>query len=257
MARSKLATFLNPYSNTKMIHYEYGKLLCDFYETYKSIKHINNSANKKAAFIVETRPAFFLPHVLVNAAYYLKNEWNLYIFHSSNNEQFLLDHLKEWGVNMININSTKVSQHDYSRLLKTEMFWNYFHEDHVLAFQLDTLFCRPISGEFLKYDYIGAPCGPNMSVMNGGFSLRKREFMIRAIRECNSCVNEDIEDFYFTRAAQKLNAVLSDFQTACRFSLESILTEIPVGVHGTDNYYTTTDQVAEVTSYVRSNYLRG
>jgi hypothetical protein len=45
------------------------------------------------------------------------------------------------------------------------------------------------------------------------------------------------EDAYFTPTVRRIGGAMPDFETATRFSVESVYTTHPVGVHGTDRFY--------------------
>ena len=233
-----------------MVHHLYGDILHEFRRRHRDLVVSNDSSRHKAAVIVETRSAYFLPHVLTNAAYYLQDGWNLYVVHSPANESFVAECLRPWNVNTVTLNVPGLSTDQYNELLMSDQFWDVFREEWVLVFQTDCLFCRPVADEFFNYGYIGAPCGPYASVLNGGFSLRHRPLMKRAIKECRERIQESVEDVFFTRAAALLNSRVPDFRTACRFSVENFFVDIPVGVHGTDKFYLSEESVAALANHM-------
>jgi hypothetical protein len=238
-----------------MIHHEFGEVLNDFYRRFKSHKHFNNKSHNKAAVILESRPAFMFPQIMTNASFFLNNGWNLYVFHTKTNEQFVKETLDGWDIYFVKVETGRLTEKDNNQIHKSMQFWDYFKEDHVLVFQLDTMFCKQVEDRFLEYDYIGAPCGPELSIMNGGFSLRKTDFVKKAIKECSSIIPDQIEDFFFSKSARYLNATIPDIETACRFSVESIFLDIPIGIHGTDKYYISSENVQSITTYMRDTYL--
>lgn len=236
-----------------MVHHLYGDVLHEFYRKHRDMVVVNDRGRHKAAVIVETRSPYFLPHVLANAACYLQDDWNLYIVHSSANQRFLADCLRSWKVNTVALNVSRLSGAQYNELLMSDQFWDIFREEWVLVFQADCLFCRPVADEFFQYGYIGAPCGPGGAVLNGGFSLRHRPLMKQAIKQCRQTIQETIEDFFFTRAAADLGSRVPDFTTACRFSVENHLVDIPVGVHGTDKFYLPEQSVITLVDHMRKH----
>jgi hypothetical protein len=234
-----------------MIHHLYGEILQHFLRQYRDLVMSNAPGRNKAAVIVETRSTYFLPHVLTNAAYFLQDGWNLYVVHSPINGPFVAECTRPWNIRTVAVNSSRLSSAQYNKMLMSESFWDIFEEEWVLVFQSDCLFCRPVAAEFFDYGYIGAPCGPGGAVLNGGFSLRHRPLMMQAIQQCRETVQESVEDFFFTRAAALLGSRVPDFNTACRFSVESFLVDIPVGVHGTDKFYLPERAVITLTNHMR------
>jgi hypothetical protein len=59
------------------------------------------------------------------------------------------------------------------------------------------------------------------------------------------------EDVFFTNAVRQLGAVMPDFETATRFSVESVYTMHPVGVHGTDKYFHSVQVAQKITRAIR------
>jgi hypothetical protein len=95
--------------------------------------------------------------------------------------------------------------------------------------------------EFLKYDYIGAPWGPEpWAVGNGGFCIRSRKFALWAAeRVTNFDLNEDHVLCVEMRAeAEAAGFSFAPIETAARFSLERDIPELPrtlkdvFGFHG-------------------------
>jgi len=58
-----------------------------------------------------------------------------------------------------------------------------------------------------------------------------------------SCLPEDV---YFTAVLRTLGARMPDIQTAARFAVESLYTEHPVGVHGTDKCFHSLEVVGKI-----------
>lgn len=195
----------------------YGEYLLRFRDI-----HIDFSYQKtdKAAVIIDNRDLFFLPLVIKNFKYFLGDEWNIY-------------HIKP---------NFPVTKDIYSKILKDIAFWERFAEEKILIFQYDCICCQPLDPRFLVYDFIGAPCGTDFIIFNGGLSLRSRARMIEAIKA--NVVSDEIEDYFFTKSLAALGARLPDIQTAIEFSVESIYKGLPFGVHGTDKNYHS-DQVVK------------
>jgi len=86
-----------------------------------------------------------------------------------------------------------LEHHDhYSRVLKSKEFWNGFACDRILLLQSDTTLCSNANfgmDHFTMYEYIGCRNGhagekdylPGRMHLNGGFSFRNRNGMLRCI----------------------------------------------------------------------------
>ena len=172
----------------------------------------------KVAVIVETRKHKALPFVLNNVMSILSDEWNLQIFHGSNNLDYINEviHNTEYydKVTLSNLNIDSISQQDTNlEIMLSENFWNQVIAETVLYFECDSMLC-PNSEykveDFEHFDYIGGYWGNILGtldskyerVMNGGISIRKKSFMLDIIknelqpyldRGGNSC-----EDYFVT-----------------------------------------------------------
>jgi hypothetical protein len=234
--------------------YPYAKFLLEFDRKHASFTHANRSSNKLAAVIVETRPEFFLPKVLKNTMYFLGPEWNLYILCSELNQQYLMRELSDWDVRMMTIsNAARLRQGAYTSMLTSNDFWNLVPAEKLLIFQSDCILCGHNVVDFLKYDYIGAPCVrfDEGFIMNGGLSLRTRAKMLECLKT-PPAANEP-EDIFFTNALRAMpSAVLPDLETACRFAVESAYCGHPFGVHGTDKCYHSAEIADEIVRAIKS-----
>ena len=107
--------------------------------------------------------------------------------------------------------------------------------------------------EYMKYDYIGAPWPKNQDdnkfcVGNGGLSLRTKETMLKVINKIsinettynkstkkymiNCKLNTPPEDVYFSKNIIDFNlGIVADYNTAKRFSIESVYYKKPFGGH--------------------------
>ena len=151
----------------------------------------------KVAIIVETREHKAMPFVLDNVMSILSDEWNLQIFHGSNNLDYINEiiHNTEYSdkVTLSNLNIDSISQQDTNlEIMLTENFWNQVIAETVLYFECDSMLC-PNSEykveDFEHFDYIGGYWGNSPGgldskyerVMNGGVSIRKKSFMLDII----------------------------------------------------------------------------
>lgn len=195
----------------------YGEYLLQFKDIQVDFSYRKTD---RAAVIIDNRDLFFLPLVIKNFKYFLGDEWNIY-------------HIKP---------NFPVTKDVYSKILKDTAFWERFAEEKILIFQYDCICCQPLDPRFLVYDFIGAPCGTNGTIFNGGLSLRSKSKMIEAIKANIVC--DEIEDYFFTNSLREIGAQLPDMQTSIEFSVESMYRVLPFGVHGTDKNYHS-DQVVK------------
>jgi hypothetical protein len=86
------------------------------------------------------------------------------------------------GIDLVPVDGRINSASDYSSFVVNELP-DHIHSDWALIIQWDGFIINPSAwtGEFLEYDYIGAPW-PDLvpSVGNGGFSLRSRRLLAAA-----------------------------------------------------------------------------
>jgi hypothetical protein len=96
--------------------------------------------------------------------------------------------------------------------------------------------------DFLQYDYIGAPIKNfPFPAMNGGLSLRSPKAMLECIakRPINTTkyANHN-EDIYFSYICKELGFNMPDFETARKFSVETIFGLGSLGIHACNKYLT-------------------
>jgi hypothetical protein len=196
-----------------------------------------------ATVIVDTRCHADLAAALRNVAYFLPN-WTMYIFHSTENEPFLMEVLgPQHRVNLRRIVSGGLSHLDYNRLLATPSFWEAIDAEKILIFQPDACLRRSGIAEFMEYDYVGAPWAPpirgsngeSLRIGNGGLSLRNRLISL-AITKNRKWMGQH-EDIYFAQHLLADRTVsLPDQGTAARFSVETLYHPDPMGVHNAGRY---------------------
>ena len=156
----------------------------------------------KVAVIVETRKHRALPFVLNNVMSNLPEEWNLQIFHGLNNLEYIKEVIEDDDfLNGIkdriifnNLNIEDITADDSSLgIMLTEKFWNDIVGEVVLYFECDSMLCPNSKfkvSDFEKFDYIGGHWSNNEYplddehpvVMNGGLSIRKKQFMLDIIK---------------------------------------------------------------------------
>jgi len=121
---------------------------------------------------------------------------------------------------------------DYSATMMKPEIWKLVEAEHLLLIQGDSVMCNDGLDEFLEYDYVGAPWNhkpDNISVGNGGFSLRSRRLMEWCASNYTKHRN-DPEDLFFSHCALEHGRVPSS-DIAVYFSMESVWTPAPMGVH--------------------------
>jgi hypothetical protein len=230
--------------------YPYAEFLIDFYRKHAGMTHQNCPENTRAAVIIETRPHFFLPKVIRNVMFFLGPQWNLHILCGEHSYSYIQRFLPGWDVRIIRIPTVAchLPEASYNQIMTSPGFWGLFSESKLLVFQSDSLLSGANVEDFLRYDYIGAPCGrfDEQYIANGGLSLRTRRVMLDCLsrRRPQPGVPEDV---FFTQAVREIGAAMPDLPTAVRFSVESLYTTHPFGVHGTDKYFHSTDVAEKIT----------
>lgn len=200
-----------------------------------------------ALVIVETRPSYFLPHIVATAVR-AHPGWHLYVFGTPAVHALLQEQCKNYTDSVTRITldaSPRMTTRQYSRLLLSAGVWSAVREEHVLVFQSDCVVVRPTTRKMLKYDYVGAVCGaldPASFVMNGGLSLRRRSAMLRAVELIHTKhprlldLPEDVALCKVMRATGTF--ALPPMDVCNEFAIESMGDpRTAVGMHGTDKFY--------------------
>ena len=183
--------------------------------------------------IVEPRQHANFEFVCKTMLRFTNDEWGLHIFHGNQNESFVKGFFQD-NPNVVytNLNKANLTIEDYNLLLTSVWFYEQIKSSHFLIFQTDSCLLKEGVGEFVQYDYIGAPW-PHLKnqVGNGGFSLRSKEFCLLI---CNTIKRKprENEDVYFSTNGMKTNSNIASYDVACQFSCEQITTRaLPLGVH--------------------------
>lgn len=156
----------------------------------------------KVAIILETRQHRALGFVLNNAMTVLPNDWKIQIMHGTLNKEYILEIIdndevlatNKDRIVMTNLQIEEITQEASSALLLSEDYWNSVEGDTILVFQCDSILCPNSKykiSDFEEFDYIGGYWGKILYdldskypvVMNGGLSLRKKQFMLDIIRD--------------------------------------------------------------------------
>ena len=156
----------------------------------------------KVAIIVETRKHKALPFVLNNVMSILPKDWSLQIFHGTSNLDYIeeviekdnfLSNIKD-KIGFSNLNIESITADDSSLdIMLTEKLWSEVIGEIVLYFECDSMLCVESEykvSDFEHFNYIGGYWGNQLYdldgkypvVMNGGISIRKKEFMLDIIK---------------------------------------------------------------------------
>ena len=211
-----------------------------------NFQFITNDTDKYCV-IVEPRDHPLLIPVIQNFMYLLqKKSWGLIIFHGNKNGPMLKDKMANWkNVNYINIGVDNLTPNEYNKLMINQYFWKSLQImgcKHALLFQTDVLLLKDNIDDFLQYDFIGAPWSKNLYDIsggyNGGFSLRNVDTLIQItstkphlrLENTGDVLNEDVYFAYYM-VNNENNYNLPDKDVAMAFSMETIYSENPCGLH--------------------------
>jgi hypothetical protein len=208
----------------------------------------NKPKYKYTAIIIEPREHKALNYVLTNFYNNLSDEWQIIIFHGTNNINYVKNIVNKFDTNRIKLINLKVNNltiPEYCKLFYNNWLYDNIPTETFLVFQTDTLICprhKDLINDFLKYDYVGAPWGEDMLkdiinvyggkdlVGNGGLSLRKKSKMLDILNKYSTrhkdgwLINEDV--FFSAHAQNKPTA-----EEAKNFSIEGIYNDKAFGVH--------------------------
>lgn len=218
---------------------------------------------------------------------YLPKDTDLHIYTSEEHQEKYTEQLKEFGITPIfmkydqdapiplsikyinGVDQFLADKHmkalfNMCMVMTTPEFWkDYFEYERVLVFQRDSAILREGIEEFMKYDYIGAPCYNfvrDQTIQNGGLSLRNpitMEYICRMygwrtdlqdlmVVGQYSTASFFAEDIFFCLRMIKHNAgKLAPLEVAEEFSCESKFRTGTFGYHRIDAYMTE-DEVRQI-----------
>lgn len=227
-------------------------------ETYSRVRSLPvpkiPASTERSIVLMEPRLHPHLEYVLRNVLYFAGEGWGLEIFAGSENWNYLKTLTRDWGaVRFHDLKSDNLSAIEYNSLKKHADTWRCLSSEKLLWIELDCLLVQPGINEFLEWDYVGAPwraemaISPNCRVGNGGLSLRSRSAMLRIAESSpgHPIPNPSViytEDLYFCINMQLCNQQqpgsfkIPDVETAANFSVESIYSRSPKGLHKTWKY---------------------
>lgn len=221
-------------------------------------ENISRTPLLKEAVFIEYRNT--LPHIetlIRNAVIKLGEEWCFTVVCGLYNYDFIQKIVKSIhpNIRIIETPYTNLSQNQYNNMLLTKSFWNMLHGEKIFIYQEDSFIFKTNIEDFIEWDYIGAPfskpCVEPINVGNGGLSLRTKSVMLEVIdKHPISSISADImtkrvrhyvdknkldnipEDVYFSHCIQKYElGTVADFETARQFSMETVYSEDPFGMH--------------------------
>jgi hypothetical protein len=188
------------------------------------------------AIIVEPRRHAALEFVLENFLENLSDEWNIIVFHGTENIEYVanivskLERFKN-RITLHNLGIRNLTIPAYSRLFASKSFYDNIPTETFLVFQTDTMIFsqnKDLLQQFIKYDYVGAPWPSAMHgahVGNGGLSLRRKSKMLHIIH--SRPYRGEPEDVYFSSNPIYVPSV----EEAKRFSVENIFYPESFGCH--------------------------
>jgi hypothetical protein len=206
------------------------------------------------AVLIEFRCLPNLEFLIRNSIYKLGDKWSQTIVCGLNNYEFILNIISniDRDIKVIKLEYNNLNPSDYNNLFISTDFWNLFIGAKILIYQEDSCIFKSNIDDFLEWDYIGAPWPKeykinNYNVGNGGFSLRSKNIMLecckfdksilnipKVVKKYMKSNNLDIipEDVYFTTIMDTYSiGKLADYETAYKFSSESIINNNSFGGH--------------------------
>lgn len=199
---------------------EYVKEALPVFKT-KTISIEPRQGSENVAVIFESALHSALELVVRNVMYYLKSKWSIIIYHSSENEYFVKNVLKDLPNIEYRLPFTPIySVSEYNQMMKNYNFYESLKAKKVLIFQTDSLMLKSGIDRFMQNDYIGAPWPRSHEVGNGGFSLRSVPVMMEACLYSRNSTNhlqgEDRVFGYYIRRHHHI----APFEEAYAFSRE-------------------------------------
>jgi hypothetical protein len=172
----------------------------------------------------------------------------LTVYHSKQNASNIRNIVYKNGetnnVNLRCFTEDNITRFKYCDMLCDPTFWGELQSDKVLIFQTDSGIRKNTLLRYMEYDYIGAPWSwpiygdPNITIGNGGFSLRSRRLMhdiCQVFKRNLQCHDKDLgepEDVFFARHLIHVNdAILPTFEIASSFAVEHNTHADPFAFH--------------------------
>jgi len=199
------------------------------------------------AIIIEPRKHRALSFVIQNVLENLPTNWNVRIYHGTENREFVESLLEtvtaaaaaaaaatRERISLQNLGVADLpTARSYSEILLRKQFTEEIPTETFLVFQTDSMINprnRHLLQKFMKYDYVGAPWR-NGGVGNGGFSLRKRSKMLQILSTFIPNPPIAHEDLLFSVGSRIARPFKPSAEEAKQFSMETVYTEIFFGIH--------------------------
>lgn len=201
----------------------------DWWVTY----HVPKISDK-CIVIVERRIHPNLEFILYNAAYFAR-DWSIVIVCSDINIDYIRGLLKHNldSVHLIPMfqgnPAADVGKNEYNYLLQSYEFYDALPSENLLMMEMDTYLRKPIPSEILKYDYVAAPYGWDISTSGGGLSFRKRSAMLEICSNYNELLHA--QDIYAIKGMKALGYSIPPFEEESQYFCESYYYKDPVGFH--------------------------
>lgn len=211
--------------------------------------------SKNTVLLIEPRKLDEVVLILYNAYESLGDKWN-YVFYCGKSLKY---YWEEKLPKFIEIRPLEVENFiitEYSDFCKSIDLWKSLTGEYVLTTQLDTWIINkePYTIDYfikMKKSYIGGNqdiiwgellrenINPPIRNFNGGFSLRKREDMIKIIQryppqkvlECSTCMENSHEDVYFVIGCYRLGYTICDDNISSHFAVHLIYKDEFFGMH--------------------------
>ena len=222
----------------------FGRQLAKFKD--QPIIRKNKEDNNKTVIFMDDRRDYWFMAVLKNFSYYLDDSWNFTVICTDRNIGWVLEELgrNKWKINVRHINefisdanSSTLDLPTYIKFYTSTDVLEKFNEEIFLTAQFDSMLCRPLEDKWLSYDFIGAPCGIDGKVMNGGCTIRNKNRMIECLEKFLPDKNV-IDDVYYSEKFRELGFNVPTVEEAANFAVENFFgKEFPFGFHGTEKYY--------------------
>ena len=211
-----------------------------------ALQDVVDDGDRCTAIIVEPRKHRALSFVVKNILENLGPEWDVRIYHGTQNKEFVEDLLETdlaFGRSRITLENLKVDNlptpFAYSGILSSREFTEKIPTETFIVFQTDSMINpnnRDLLQKFMKYDYVGAPWPwEHLKVGNGGFSLRKRSKMLHIINTTPRC-RTPYEDQYFSVGSLMARPFIPMREEAMEFSIEQVYSPRSFAIHNAWKY---------------------
>ncbi len=198
------------------------------------------TAGKMGVFILETRAHPQIP-ALLRQCRRLLPQWRIVFVHgpealaTCTEDPDLVADIRAGRISCHRIRARTATLDQYNVLMTSAEFYRRLPFEHLLIAQTDSMLCAGAARHmdaFLDYDYVGAPWKwePSKVGGNGGLSLRRRSKMI-AFCAAVPRSPDTPEDVYFCQTGTPVPMRVAPPPIASKFSVESLMTDAPVGTH--------------------------